>query len=235
MERRRVDVLCVQETRWKGAKARRIGGGYKMSYCGSGNKRNGIEIVLKNDYVDRVIELWRISDRIICMKMQDDGAVLNIISAYAPQVGYMREEKEAFWLDLDEAVENISKQETIILGADMNGHVGEENNGGEECTGRHGLRRRYDEEQAEVDFAKRMGLAIPNILFVKKQAHKISYISGGRSTHVDYAIVRRRRIKEVVDTKVVVWKCVATQHRMVVCTMVVWTKWRRAVKVVKKI
>ena len=65
MERRRVDALCVQETRWKGAKARCISEGYKMWYCGSGNKRNGVEIVLKNDYVDRITELRRTSDRII--------------------------------------------------------------------------------------------------------------------------------------------------------------------------
>ena len=87
MERRRVGVLCVQETRWKGSKAKCIGGGYKMWHCGNGNKRNGVGIVLKNDYVDKEIELWRISDMIICMKMKLDGVVLNIISAYAPQVG----------------------------------------------------------------------------------------------------------------------------------------------------
>ena len=39
MERRGVDMLCVQETRWKGKKERCISGGYKMWYCGSGNKR----------------------------------------------------------------------------------------------------------------------------------------------------------------------------------------------------
>ena len=30
MERRNVDILCVQETRWKGSKARNIGGGCKI-------------------------------------------------------------------------------------------------------------------------------------------------------------------------------------------------------------
>ena len=30
--------------------------------------------------------------------MELDGVVLNVISAYAPQVGCIREEKEAFWL-----------------------------------------------------------------------------------------------------------------------------------------
>ena len=80
MEQRRVGVLCVQETRWKGAKAGCISGGYKMWYCGSGNKRNGVGIVLKNNYADRVIELWKISVRVICIKIELDDGVLNIIS-----------------------------------------------------------------------------------------------------------------------------------------------------------
>ena len=42
-----------------------------------------------------------------------------------------------------------------------------------------------------VDFAKRMGLAVANTFFAKIQAHKITYSSGGRSTQVDYALVRR--------------------------------------------
>ena len=41
MEQRGVDILCVQETCWKGERARCIGGGYKMWYFGSGNKKNG--------------------------------------------------------------------------------------------------------------------------------------------------------------------------------------------------
>ena len=119
MERRSVDVLCVQETRWKGEKARCIGGGYKLWYCGSKTKKNGVGIVMKKDLVDRVVEIWRVSDRIICLKME--GIMLNIISAYAPQVGCTYEEKEAFWLDLDETVDKTAKDERIVVGADLNG------------------------------------------------------------------------------------------------------------------
>ena len=115
-----------------------------MCHCGSGNKRNGAGIVLKNDYVDRVIELWRISDRIIRIKMELDGVALNIISAYAPQVECMHEEKESFLLDLNKAVEKIPRHERIILGTGMNGYVAEGNNGDEECMGRHALGRRND-------------------------------------------------------------------------------------------
>ena len=235
MERRGVDILCVQETRWKGKKAKCIGGGYKMWYCGSENKKNGVGIILKKEHLDRVVELWRVTDRIICLKMEVDGVMLNVISAYAPQVGCIREEKEAFWLDLDETVEKIPKNERIVVGADLNGHVGEGNNGDEECMGRHGLGKRNNEGQAVVDFAKRMELAITNTYFVKKPAHRVTYNSGGRSSQVDYIMVRRRRIKEVVDTKVIVNESVAKQHRLVVSAIIIWTKWRKAPKPVKRI
>ena len=35
MERRKVDILCLQETKWKGSKARNIGGGCKLFYNGT--------------------------------------------------------------------------------------------------------------------------------------------------------------------------------------------------------
>ena len=113
--------------------------------------------------------------------MELDGVMLNVISAYAPQMGCIREEKETFWLDLDETVEKIPRNERIVVGADLNGHVGEGNNGDEECTGRHGLGKRNNEGQAVVDFAKRRELAITNTYFVKKPSHRVTYNSGGRN------------------------------------------------------
>ena len=48
-------------------------------------------------------------------------------------------------------------------------------------------------------------------------------------------MVRRRRIKEVVDTKVVVSESVVKQHRIVVSVIIIWTKWRKAPKLVRRI
>ena len=171
--------------------------------------------------MDRVVELCRVTDRIICFKMELDGVMLNVICAYAPQVGCIREEKKAFWLDLDEIVEKIPKNERIVVGANLNGHVEEVNNGDEECMGRHGLGKRNNEGQALVDFAKRMELTITNTYFVKKPAHKVTYNSGGRSSQVVYIMVRKRRIKEVEDTKIIVGESVAKRYRIVVSAIII--------------
>ena len=120
-----------------------------------------------------------------------------------------------------------------MVGADVNGHV--EGNNGDEYMERHGLGKRNNKGQAVVDFAKRKELVITNTYFVKKPAHRVTYSSGRHSLQVDYIMVRRRRIKEVVDTKVVVGESVAKQHRIVVNAIIIWTKWRKAPKLMKRI
>ena len=59
--------------------------------------------------------------------------------------------------------------------------------------------------------------------------------SGGKSTQVDYVMCRRRNLKEMCDCKVILNKCVAKQHRVVVCKMVLMVKKKKAVKVKRKI
>ncbi|KAF7698202.1 hypothetical protein C0J45_12817 [Silurus meridionalis] len=57
MERRKVYMLCVQETKWRGSKARNIGGGFKLFFHGVDGKRNGVGVILKEEYRKSVVEL----------------------------------------------------------------------------------------------------------------------------------------------------------------------------------
>ena len=77
--------------------------------------------------MDRVVEAKRISDRLMTMKLEIDGMLISIASAYAPQEGCDEEEKAAFWADLEEVVERIPGNERLVIGADLNAHVGEGN------------------------------------------------------------------------------------------------------------
>ena len=44
MERRNVDILCLQETKWKSSKVRNIEGGCKLFYNKADRSKNGIGI-----------------------------------------------------------------------------------------------------------------------------------------------------------------------------------------------
>ncbi|KAK3570800.1 hypothetical protein QTP86_026338, partial [Hemibagrus guttatus] len=178
MERRKVDILCVQETRWKGSKARSIGAGFKLFYYGVDSKRNGVGVVLKEEFVRNVLEVKRVSDRVMSLKLEFEGVMLNVVSGYAPQVGCELEEKERFWSELDEVMESIPTGERVVIGADFNGHVGEGNTGDEEVMGKFGVKERNLEGQMVVDFAKRMDMAVVNTYFQKREEHRVTYKSG---------------------------------------------------------
>ena len=132
------------------------------------------------------------SGRLMTMKLEIKGFILYMVSAYAPQVNNSMEKKNDFWEDLDGLIESLSKQERIVLGLDLIGHEVEESIGDEKIMGRYGDGTRNRERSMVVDFAKRMDLAIVNTYFKKKDKHRVTYKSGGKSTQVDYVMCRRR-------------------------------------------
>ncbi|KAK3549961.1 hypothetical protein QTP86_016841, partial [Hemibagrus guttatus] len=223
-----------KETRWKGSKARSIGAGFKLFYYGVDSKRNGVGVVLKEEFVRNVLEVKRVSDRVMSLKLEIEGVMLNVVSGYAPQVGCELEEKETFWSELDELMESIPTGERVVIGADFNGHVGEGNTGDEEVMGKFGVKERNLEGQMVVDFAKRMDMGVVNTYFQKREEHRVTYKSGGRRTQVDYILYRRGNLKEISDCKVVVGESVARHHRMVVCRMTLMVCKTKTSKIEKK-
>ncbi|KAK4307644.1 hypothetical protein Pmani_020601 [Petrolisthes manimaculis] len=78
--------------------------------------------------------------------------------------------------------------------------------------------------------AKRTEMAVVNTYFKKKEEHRITYKSGGRSTQVDYILCRRGNLKEFGDCKVVPGESVAKQHRVLIGKMSLEIKKRKAVR-----
>jgi len=83
--RRHVNILCVQETKWKGQKAKEVEDtGFKLWYTGTTANRNGVGVLIDKSLKDDVVDVRRRGDRIILVKLVVGDLVLNVISAYAP-------------------------------------------------------------------------------------------------------------------------------------------------------
>ncbi|KAL6561469.1 hypothetical protein OROMI_017070 [Orobanche minor] len=95
--KRRVDVACIQETRWKGAQSREAND-YKLWYSGLANSSNGVGILLSKELKDNVVEVKRCNDRIMSVRVVVGEKVVNVICAYAPHVGLGVLVKGAFWV-----------------------------------------------------------------------------------------------------------------------------------------
>jgi hypothetical protein len=60
MIRRRVNILCVQEMKWKGQKAKEVEDtGFKIWYTGNTSTKNGVGIVLDKSLKDGVVDIKR--------------------------------------------------------------------------------------------------------------------------------------------------------------------------------
>ncbi|XP_037792856.1 craniofacial development protein 2-like [Penaeus monodon] len=196
MERRRINILCVQETKWKGEKAKEIGNGYKLFYYSTNNRRNGVGILLDPEMKKNELEVNRKSDRLMRVRIQVENRIINIVSAYAPQTGCEEEEKEEFWDNIERVIQNVPPSEVLRVGGDLNGHVGEGNTGSSECMGRHRVGIRNDDGDRIVDWETAGGMALVNTYFMKLEQQKITYKSGNNNTQIDYIACRRQQLKD---------------------------------------
>ena len=64
----------MQETGWKGSRARDLGEGSKLNYSRTESHRNGVSIVFHKKHIDGVLEVKRINDRVMLMRL-DLGAM----------------------------------------------------------------------------------------------------------------------------------------------------------------
>ena len=188
IERKKNNVLYVQETRWKGQKAREMGNGYKLYYIGEDCKRNGVGIALSPGLKEGVLQVNQESDRLIWMKLAVGNVTVNVVSAYAPQVGTTDIEKDNFWNSLGSVMTMIPRSETVWLGADLNGHVGEGNHGAGEVIGRYGVGVRNNEGDRIVDFATVNQLAIANAFFEKRTLRRLTYTSTEHASGLNYVL-----------------------------------------------
>nr|XP_009586747.1 uncharacterized protein LOC104084560 [Nicotiana tomentosiformis] len=84
LQKRKVNIACVQETRWVGKKARNAGR-FKLWYSGHVNGQNGVGTLVDRELRESVVEVRQVNYRVMTIKLVVGGITLNVISAYAPR------------------------------------------------------------------------------------------------------------------------------------------------------
>ena len=83
MLEKKIEILCVQETKWAGSKAYGIGNGFKMFYHGLNNRKNGVGIIVSPELKDKIIEVGRKSDRVMYITLEIESELWTVVSCYA--------------------------------------------------------------------------------------------------------------------------------------------------------
>ncbi|PWZ33556.1 Craniofacial development protein 2 [Zea mays] len=215
--RRRVNILCVQETKWKGQKAKEVEGtGFKLWYTGTATNKNGVGVLIDKSLKDGVVDVKRVGDRIILVKLVIGDLVLNVISAYAPQVGLNENSKREFWEGLEDMVSSVPVGEKLFIGGDLNGHVGTSSTSFEGVHGGFGFGTRNQEGEEILNFALAYDMFIANTFFRKRTSHLVTFSSGQHTSQIDFVLLRKEDRHACLDCKVIPGECVVTQHKLVV-------------------
>jgi len=232
MIRRRVNILCVQETKWKGQKAKEVEDtGFKLWYTGTTANKNGVGIVLDKSLKDGVVDIKRQGDRIILVKLLVGDLVFNVISAYAPQIGLNESIKRQFWEQLDALVSSVPISEKLFIGGDLNGHVGSTRVGFDGVHGGFGYGSRNQEGEGILNFALAYDLFVTNTLFRKRVSHLVTFSSGQYCSQIDFILARREDRRACLDCKVIPGECVVPQHKLVVADFRFQVRFQRSKRV----
>ena len=86
----------------------------------------------------------------------------------------------------------IPRWEKVIIGGDLNGHVGKEGNGYRDVHGGYGFEEINNEGKSILDFAMAYGLIITNTRFKKQDEHLITYKNITSNTQINYFLMRQK-------------------------------------------
>nr|GEY84620.1 craniofacial development protein 2-like [Tanacetum cinerariifolium] len=99
------------------------------------------------------------------------------------------------WDTLDDIVRECSTEQRLIIGSDLNGHIGASADGYTGINGGFGFGAGNEEGRAILEFATAHDLVVANSLFKKSDAHLITFQSGGHNTQIDYLLVEEATIE----------------------------------------
>jgi hypothetical protein len=216
MIRRRVNILCVHETKWKGQKAKEVEDtGFKFWYTGTTSIKNGVGIVLDKSLKDGVVDIKRQGDMIILVKLLVGDLVFNVISAYTPQIGLNKSIKMQFWEELDALVSSVPVSEKLFIGGDLNEHVGSTRVGFDGVHRSFGYGSRNQEGEGILNFALAYDLIIANTLFRKRFSHLVTFSSGQYCSQIDFIFARGEDRHACLGCKLIPEECVVAQHKLV--------------------
>ena len=150
----------------------------------------GVGVLMDEKWVEKVLEVRRVNARVIVLKLLFDKNVLTVVSTFSPQIG-LRKEKDEFWDTIGPVVSGISEREVVVIGGDLNGHVGALAEGYEGVHGGSGFRVRNTEGVRILEFGEALDMVVCNTMFKKRLSRLITFESGGIKSQIDYFLVSR--------------------------------------------
>ena len=192
LRKRKVDVCCIQEVRWKGQGAHFVGAsgrGCKMWWSGKDAGFGGVGILVREEMSGNVVEVGGRGDRVIVIVLTLGGEVMRVICACGPRGGGPDAGKVRFYDEVGSEWHLGSFSEIIVSLRDFDGHVGRCAGGFEGVHGGNGVGKGGAEGRRLLEFCDGGELCVADAWFKKTDRGKVACGGSGCETEIDFVLV----------------------------------------------
>ncbi|PZC80141.1 hypothetical protein B5X24_HaOG215363 [Helicoverpa armigera] len=223
LARYNIDIAAISETHLSdtGELCEQLGG-YTYYWSGrpaSERAGSGVGFAIRNGLVRDLSELPKgVNDRLMTLRIPiASNKFAHLISVYAPTLPSADEDKETFYQQLKQTLENIPACDKIVLLGDFNARVGTEYDIWDGALGKHGVGKCNDNGLRLLSLCAQFNLSITNTYFRLAEKYKTSWMHP-RSKHwhlLDYIIVRQKDLRDVLVTRAMRGAVGWTDHRLI--------------------
>lgn len=171
-----------------------------------------------------MVEVNKIGNKIIPLKIVVGYETINIISTHAPQPETKANLKKLFWEDLEGLIQCIPQNKKVFIGEDFNGHVRREANNYTRVHGGFGFEELNHEGQSILDFSFAYDFKIVNTCLKKRDKHLITYKNGALRLQINFLLVRNMNRTLYKNCKGIPEDGVTTQHKVIVLDVHITSK-----------
>ncbi|KAI5639977.1 reverse transcriptase (RNA-dependent DNA polymerase) domain-containing protein [Phthorimaea operculella] len=238
MDKRRIDVLCVNETKRKGCDTTKHGPyvAYWSGVPSTDRGCKGVGVILSERMAECVTEFECVSPRLLWIRLKVGITRIFVLGVYAPtDLGSggstkAKRENEEFWDSVRDVLKNCKTNERIIMLGDFNGWVGLKRDGYDRVLGLFGDERVNDNGKSVLEICLQWDLFVSNTMFQHKKIHTYTRAEGASRTMIDFVIVDERLKKKVMDTRAYRGVGIDTDHSLVISRISgLFNRWRHRV------
>ena len=191
----RMDIMGISEMRWPG-NGKLISDGKTVLYSGYEDRHiRGMGLMLNKEAAQALIGWKPVSERIITARFQSTHVKATVIQVYAPTEDTEECDKDAFYHQLQDTINEIPSHSVRLLIGDLNAQISADRQGLEQVIGPHGTATQTnDNGDRLLSFCNTNGLCIGNTYFVHKIIHKKTWKSpdGVTNSEIDYICINNR-------------------------------------------
>ena len=218
MQRYNINILGVSEMRWTDSGTFTINSGEQIIYSGrtDGIHEHGVGLIMDKTSQRSLIGWEPVNSRIIRARFYSKFVKTSIIQCYAPTEISSEEEKDDFYVKLQEQIDKTPRHDILLVMGDFNAKIGHENDGYESCMGQEGLGERNDNGRRFCDLCLENGLIIGGSVFQHKRIHKETWTSPDGQTHnqIDHITIKKRWRRTLQDVKVIRGADASSDHHL---------------------